>query len=92
MDEKLAWQMVRVSFRTAGELQELLGLLKENCNAEDYQTYAGRIAQAIDSVNDALLGTRHSKRTPSLQSGSKPNSKSLAGCAEHSGSASPRPS
>jgi hypothetical protein len=34
MDDKLAWQMVRVSFRTAGELQDLLGLLKENCSAE----------------------------------------------------------
>jgi hypothetical protein len=57
MDDKLAWHMVRVSFRVAGELQELLGLLKEKCSAEEYQAYAGRIAQAIDSVNDALLNT-----------------------------------
>jgi hypothetical protein len=57
MDEELAWQMVQVSFRTAGELQDLLGLLKENCSAEQYQNYAGRIAQAIDAVNDALLNT-----------------------------------
>ena len=57
MDDKLAWQMVRVSFRTAGELQELLGLLKENCSAEGYRNYAGRIAQAVDAVNDALLNT-----------------------------------
>ena len=57
MDEKLAWEMVRVSFRTAGELQALLGLLKENCSAEDYRNYAAPIAQAIDSVNDALLNT-----------------------------------
>ena len=57
MDEKLAWHMVRVSFRTAGELQELLGLLKEQCSPEDYRSYAGRIAQAMDAVNDALLNT-----------------------------------
>jgi hypothetical protein len=55
MDEELAWEMVRVSFRTASELQGLLGLLKENCSAEEYQVYARRIAQAIDAVNDALL-------------------------------------
>jgi hypothetical protein len=53
-----SWQMVRVSFRMAGELQDLLGLLKENCSAEDYRNYAGRIAQAIDAVNDALLAGR----------------------------------
>jgi hypothetical protein len=40
MDEELAWEMVRVSFRTASELQGLLGLLKENCSAEEYQVYA----------------------------------------------------
>jgi hypothetical protein len=57
MDEELAWQMVRVSFRTAGELQDLLGLLKEQCSPEDYRNYAGRISQAIDAVNDALLNT-----------------------------------
>ena len=57
MDDKLAWEMVRVSFRTAGELQQLLGLLKENCSAKDYQSYAARIAQAIDAVNHALLNT-----------------------------------
>ena len=57
MNDKLAWEMVRVSFRTAGELQQLLGLLKEDCSAEDYQNYAARIAQAIDAVNHALLNT-----------------------------------
>jgi hypothetical protein len=57
MDEELAWEMVRVAFRTARELQGVLGLLKENCSAEDYQRYAGRIARAIDAVNDALLNT-----------------------------------
>jgi hypothetical protein len=55
MNEELAWEMVRVSFQTARELQGVLGFLKENCSAEDYRSYAGRISQAIDSVNDALL-------------------------------------
>jgi hypothetical protein len=57
MKEELEWEMVRVSFQTARELQGMLGLLKENCSAEDYRSYAGRIVQAIDSVNDALLNT-----------------------------------
>jgi hypothetical protein len=57
MDEQLAWQMVRAAFRNAGELQELLGLLKRQCSSEEYRSYAGRIAQAIDAVNDALLNT-----------------------------------
>jgi hypothetical protein len=29
----------------------------EQCSPEDYQSYAGRIAQAMDAVNDALLNT-----------------------------------
>jgi hypothetical protein len=41
--------------RTAGELQDLLGLLKEQCSPEEYQGYATRIARAIDAINDALL-------------------------------------
>ena len=49
--------MVRVSFQVARELQGVLGLLKENCSAEDYQSYAGRIPQAIDSVNGALFNS-----------------------------------
>jgi hypothetical protein len=57
MNEELAWEMVRISFQTVRELQSVLGLLKENCSAEDYRSYAGRIVQAIDSVNDALLNT-----------------------------------
>jgi hypothetical protein len=57
MKEELAWEMVRVSFQTARELQGVLGLLKENCSAEDYRRYAARITHAIDSVNDALLNT-----------------------------------
>ena len=57
MDEELAWEMVRVSFQTSRELQGVLVSLKENCSAEDYQRYAGLIAQAIDFVNDALRNT-----------------------------------
>jgi hypothetical protein len=55
MDDRLAWQIVRVSFRTSGELQDLLVLLKEQCSPEEYQDYAAGIARAIDSINDALL-------------------------------------
>jgi hypothetical protein len=55
MDSTLAWDLVRVSFRVARELQELLPRLKEQCSAEDYQDYARGIAGAIHGVNTALL-------------------------------------
>lgn len=55
MDDKLAWHIVRVSFRTAGELQDLLSLLKEQCSPEEYEDYVAGIARAIDAINDALM-------------------------------------
>jgi hypothetical protein len=55
MDDKLAWHIIRVSFRTARELQDLLSLLKEQCSPEEYRDYVAGIAQAIDAINDALM-------------------------------------
>jgi hypothetical protein len=53
MGDKLAWQ--RVSFRTAGELQDLLSLIREQCSHEEYRGYVAGIARAIDAINDALM-------------------------------------
>ena len=55
MNEELAWEIVRVAFRSSRELQDLLALLKDRASADAYQVYAPRIARAIDAINDALL-------------------------------------
>jgi len=35
MDDDLAWQIVRVVFRSSRELQDLLGLLKDRASTDD---------------------------------------------------------
>ena len=55
MDSKLAWHLIGVSFRVAGELQELLPRLKGQCSAEEYKGHARAIAGAIHGVNAALI-------------------------------------
>ena len=55
MDSKLAWHLIGVSFRVAGELQELLPHLKEQCSADEYKDYAQGIAGAIHGINTALI-------------------------------------
>jgi hypothetical protein len=55
MDSELAWDLIRLSFRVAGELQELLPRLKEQCSAQEYKGHARAIAGAIHGVNTALI-------------------------------------
>jgi hypothetical protein len=56
MNNQLAWDLIRVSFRVAGELQELLlPRLKEQYSAEEYKGHARAIAGAIHGVNTALI-------------------------------------
>jgi hypothetical protein len=55
MDTKLAWHLIGVSFRVAGELQELLPRPKEQCSAEEYKDHARAIAGAIHGVNTAII-------------------------------------
>ena len=55
MDSGLGWDLIRLSFRVAGELQELLPRLKEQCSAEEYKGHARAIAGAIHGVNTALI-------------------------------------
>jgi hypothetical protein len=54
MDIDTARHVIRTAFHTAGELQDLLRLLKERCSAEEYKTYAIGIATAIDGINVGL--------------------------------------
>ncbi len=55
MDDDLTWEIVRIAFRSSRELQDLLGLLKDQASTDDYRTYSMGIARAIDAINDALL-------------------------------------
>ncbi len=55
MDKKLAREVVRAVFRSGGELEKLLGVLKARCNGEDYKVYARQVAAAIDGIHVALL-------------------------------------
>jgi hypothetical protein len=55
MDKNIAREVVRAAFRSGSELENLLGLLKERCSAEDYKIYAQQVARAIDGINAALL-------------------------------------
>ena len=55
MDENLAWDMIRVSFRIGRQLQDLLPRLKEQCGPEEYKGHARAIAEALHGVNTALI-------------------------------------
>ena len=55
MNIELARRMVRSAFECGSQLQELLPLLKEQCEPEDYRRYAHDIAEAIDKANTALI-------------------------------------
>ena len=51
MDIDVARHVIRIAFRSGRELETLLDLLKENCNANEYQAYAKAIATAIASIH-----------------------------------------
>jgi hypothetical protein len=54
VDIDLARDMVRAAFRSASELQGLLGVLKERCGPDEYESYARGIAAAVDAIGVAL--------------------------------------
>lgn len=55
MDIDVARHIVRTSFRSARDLESLLGLLKSHCGADEYQTYAKAIATAIASIHTEIV-------------------------------------
>lgn len=55
MQQDVAWHIIRVVFRCSADLQSLLRILKENCDAEEYQHYARGVAAAIDAINVQLM-------------------------------------
>ena len=55
MDKETAGEVIRAAFRSGAELEKLLPVLKERCNAEDYKEYARQVGLAIDGIDAALL-------------------------------------
>ncbi len=55
MKEDVAWEVIRTAFRNSSELQVLLKNLKENCEANEYSTYARAIATVVDALNVQLI-------------------------------------
>jgi hypothetical protein len=55
MDLDLARNIIRTAYRSGGELETLIGLLKTRCSAEDYQFYARQVAMAVDGIHVALV-------------------------------------
>ena len=50
MDIDVARHVLRVAFRSAGELQQLLPVLKKSCAADEYEAYAKGIAAAVAEI------------------------------------------
>jgi hypothetical protein len=55
MDKNIAREVVRAVFRSGGELEKLLGVLKDRSSAEEYKVYTRQVATAIDGIHVALL-------------------------------------
>lgn len=51
MDINMARHVIRTCFRSGRELETLLDLLKEHCDAQEYKSYATAIATAIASIH-----------------------------------------
>jgi hypothetical protein len=66
MDIDLSRHVIRIAFRSGRELEGLLGLLKEHCSADEYQTYAKAIATAIASIHVEIVN-RITSSQPELE-------------------------
>lgn len=51
----VARHMIRSGFRSGGELEGLLGVLKAECEPEVYRQHALVIAAAIDAIHQATV-------------------------------------
>jgi hypothetical protein len=52
MEKDLAWYAITMAFRSTNPLEDLLQLLKEYCDAAEYEEYGKAIARAIHVVID----------------------------------------
>lgn len=51
MDINLARHIARCIFLSSRQLSELIPILKDNCNPDEYQAYTKGIATAIAHIN-----------------------------------------
>jgi hypothetical protein len=71
MDIELARDVVRTAFRSSSELQALLGVIKQRCSPEEYDSYGRGIATAIDAIGVALINkvlTAHPELSAEIES------------------------
>src|SRR5262245_27431103 len=54
MDKELARHIVRTAFRSSGDLEELVPLLRHHCGEEEARTYEWAIAGAIADIHREL--------------------------------------
>jgi hypothetical protein len=55
MDKDVARHVVRAAFQSGRGLSELLGLLKANCGAAEYEAYSRGIAGAMASIQQEVI-------------------------------------
>lgn len=65
MTKDLACAIIRVAFRSSGELEQLIGKLKAECSPQDYDYLKTQVAAAIDGIHTALT-SEMLKRYPEL--------------------------
>ena len=56
MDIDVARHVMRSVFRSARELEALIPLLKEHCDAEEYATYGNGVAMVLAAMSTELSG------------------------------------
>jgi hypothetical protein len=66
MDKDIAREIIRVAFRSGGELETLIAPLKARCAADDYKFFLRQIAMALDGIHTALVDEAV-KRFPELE-------------------------
>lgn len=55
MDVQVGRHIVRACFRSGGELERLLDLLKEQCPPDEYHSFAKAIATAVASIHIEIV-------------------------------------
>jgi hypothetical protein len=55
MDIDLARHVARTALRSARELGDMLPLLKQHLDAEEYKSYAEAISSAVDAIDVEIL-------------------------------------
>lgn len=55
MNKDLAQHVARVAFRSSADLNDLIPLLKEHCDQEEYAKYLKAIASASAEISTTIL-------------------------------------